>query len=269
MSNEMQTQQGGELMKPDYLNEIDKKDWGTDNLAQYVTPPFLKIVQKQASAPFDQYENGTIMAVPQNIELFRPGQEFHITPIFQYTEFVITNPYTLKASLPFIRERSTDPNGEIAKRARNFNDRMMICPEAPADKQNNDKYMCCYYEHINFIVVIHESETLGGLPIVMTFRSGSFKQGKNFASLVKMRQGPMPACVFKCCSTKLVQGGEENYVFSISNPTDNAPWLTEEEFLKTNELHKEFKKLSEENRLQASYESDAAGDGTSPETPEM
>jgi len=266
MSNELQTQENE--MKPNYLSEIPKDSWGTDDLQQYISPSYVKITQKQSSEPYSNYEVGTVLAVPQNIELFRPNQEFHITPVFFYTEFILANPYVL-SNLSFIRERSFDSNGELAKHARDFNNRTVPCPEAPAGKEQQDKYQCTYFEHLNFLCLIEEHETFCELPIVFTFRSGEFKTGKNLANLIALRRGPLYACRFKCYSEAHKQGSESNYGFTISNPSEGSPWLVEERFNLTKELHAQFKELHAKNLIQVAYADEPAGDGTSAETPEM
>lgn len=269
MSNELQTQQGGSVALPEFMQNVDKSEWGVDNLAQYVSPPYIKIVQKQSKAPYNEHPVGTVMAVPQNIQLFGPMQEFHVIPIFTYTEFVLCNPYVL-SHLDFIRERSFDPQSNIALRARDFNNRTDICPEAPEAEKEKDKYKMCYFEHINFVCLIEEHEVFRETPIVFTFRSGEFKTGKLFAGAIKLRQGPMYGMVFKCWSGIHKQGTEENFGLNFTNPDEDvSPWVTQERFNFTHELHKEFAKTFEENRLQVNYGDDK---DTAPEevvTPEM
>ena len=273
MSTELTQQTGGGMIqKPEFLSEIAKEDQGTELLSQYVSPPFIKIVQNNSKEPYNQYETGSVLAVPQNVKLFDPQQVFHVTPVFMYPEYVLTNPYPLK-HLSFIRERSLNPEGDLAARCRDFSNRMIVCPEAPADKQQDTKYQCTYFEHLNFVCVIHEHEVFNRLPIVFTFRSGEFKTGKKFAGLIKMR-GDVPICsgVFAASTGIHSVSGNENFGLNFDNPNPEegmAPWLDEGRFRELFEIHKELKRLHNQGSIQVSYEDETAEVDATADSPEM
>lgn len=231
MSNEIQTQNGGQMIeRPSFLIAENKDDYGLGKLQQYVSPPFIKIKQSQAKTPYNVYENGTVLAVPLNMELFKPGQVFHITPVFFYPEYVLKNPYNVP-NLPYARERSLDPNGELAMKCRDFENRKVICPEAPAAKQGDSGYMCTYQEVMNFMCCIWELDEFRFNPIVFTFSSTEFKTGKRLAGLLQMRDTFMYGCKFAAYTA---EHRDENFGFNFENPAEgHSPWVTDEDdFLK-------------------------------------
>lgn len=273
MTNELANVSGGALSRPEFLSEVAKEDYGTEVLQHYVSPPFVKVVQDNSKEPYNAYPSGTVLAVPLNVELFAPGQQFHITPILMYPEYVLTNPYPLK-HLPFIRERSLDQKGELAMKCKDFANRMIVCPEAPADKQNDTKFMCTYFEHLNFMCLIWEHDIFRVNPIVFTFRSGEFKTGKKLSGLISMRNAPLAATRFAAWTGKHVVSGNENFGFNFDNPNPEveggmSPWLGLEEFEITQELHKKYRDLHTAGQIQVSYEDETAEKDATVDSPEM
>lgn len=271
MSNELQKPAAGALSaRPDFLGGISKEDFGTEVLSQYVSPPFIKVVQSNSKEPYNQYEDGSVLAVPLNQQLFAPGQSFHITPIFMYPEYVLTNPFTLK-HLPFIRERSLDQKGELARKCRDFANRMVVCPEAPADKQQDSKFQCAYYEHLNFACLIWEHEVFSVNPIIFTFRSSEFKSGRKLSGMIHTRNAPIAALRFSCWTGIHNSSGNENWGLNFDNPAADgmSPWLTEEEFAETNRLHLEFKELHERGAIKVDLDDESAEKDATADAPDM
>ncbi len=249
------------LAVPDYMAD-DRS--GTEELAQYVVPPRIKIVQKQSDNELlDLFGEGTVICSPQNIVVAEMGtntqgrpvvddaKPFFFVPVFFFTEYCTWNPLEMKGQLPAIRERSFDPDSDIAKKARNADTRMETCSE-------NDKYQIRHVEHLNFVVVIVDDEALSETPMILTFARGEHGSGRNLAGLVRMRKAPLYGCVFEATVAARSNQMGEWYGLNVTNPATRSGWVEQEQFDALQAVHEEFKKLHHDMLVRPDY--DAGGD---------
>lgn len=177
---------------PEWMR-VDKAELGTEAMAQYISPPRLKIVQGQSGIELKRdFPESTVIVVasgtkPQQltpaVDMRIPNvhsQKFRIVPIFFFAEFTLQNPGGL--GMPFIRDRSTDPNSPLAMRCRgDFKQRKMQCPE------HKDKE-CSFAEVLNFIVAIQDRPEFDQF-YLMSFNKGEFTTGRNWCQSVRYPQG--------------------------------------------------------------------------------
>jgi hypothetical protein len=249
---------------PDFIKR-GKEALGTERLAQFVTPPLFKVVQKQSDdALQDAFGKGTTILRPADVVVAKAGTPFHIIPIIQYPEYVTWAPIELKGQVPAILARTLDQKSELARKATNrdtwieqgykFNDRTI------------EKVR--HVEHITFIVALFNHE-IGLMPAVMSFARAEHKSGRQLASMIKMRQADMFGCVFEAVVNPEPRKNEKGSWFGwdIRNPTVEgvAPWVTDKELYDNlAKLNKDFEEAYQNNLLRANYDDDAPVDAGGP-----
>ena len=137
---------------PEYLR-VDHDDT-IDQLKEYVRPPRIKVVQALSDTELvDDFGVGSVVLLPQGLcvmemkfdEKARPKPDqvepMLFTPLFFFAEFVCWNPRDLKGSVNAIRDRSFDPNSDVAMRARDPRARVAPYPE-------DSNYEIQYAEHV-------------------------------------------------------------------------------------------------------------------------
>ena len=234
---------------------------GLEDLAQFVIPPRIKIVQKQARQELlDLFAPGDVILSPANaviIEQIRDNKgrikedsvaQFNIVPLFFYAEWATLNPIELRGSESMIRYRTTDPTDPIVQKARNENLREEPHPE-------DVKLSIRHVEFLNFIVQLVD-HPLEGTPALLSFAKGEWIAGSNWASLIKMRNAPLYGSVFT--ATVALRPGKfgEWYGLNMTNPYTRVPWVSEEEYAKFKALHEEFVEHHRVSRLKANLEED-------------
>jgi hypothetical protein len=232
---------------------------GTEQLDQYVRPPRLKIVQAQSKPPYDTYEPGTVLLVPQNItfaefeRVTREGKPFKFVPLFFYPEWIKTNPLGME---PFIIERSIDPRSDLAMKARNKETWHEPHPTDPGKQVSNR-------EVLNFVVMPYQSPQFDTM-CVMTFSKAEFKTGSNLAQMIKMRKQSIFAQVFEA---KVVPKGNSKgnwHGFSIDIPESSA-WVTEDEHSVFLDLYEALKDVYAKGLLQVDHD-EAVGSASTAES---
>jgi len=211
---------------------------GTENLQEFITPPRIKIIQKQSSDELqDQFGKSAVILSPQGFLIAPPaadgkrGDPFYIVPLLFFPEWAALNPYALKGQLPYFRERSRNPMHPIAIKSRRAETRDEPCPENP-------KFFVKNAEFLNFIVVLMGDHEFSGLPCAISFAKGDHKAGEAFAALLQARCGKKKmgadgkmrgTAIYGCQFRAQVQwrpgsGSGDYYGIDISNPTaeDNA-----------------------------------------------
>lgn len=237
---------------------------GTQLLGQYVVPPRLKIVQAMAGPPYDQFAQGTTLCVQSSglvlvadynyDEKHKPmeyGQSFYFVPLFFYPEFSAQNPLAAKGTLQFIRERTTDPNTNLARLAKNR--AAVDCPEFPGEQIK-------YVEHLNFICMLLNHE-LFGTPVVMSFMRGEHKYGRAFADKINARRTDLYGCVFEARAAVHANEKHSWYGFDCENPRtpDVSPWVEDANLCAEFErLYDSFADIHRQGLLQANYDDDDA-----------
>ncbi len=241
---------------PEYME--DEEVLGLEILKQYIIPPFIKIVQKQASDELLQYfsagdvilspANAMIAEMPRNSKgkvIEGSRSTFQIVPILFYPEWLTWNPIELKGSEPAILYRTMDPNDPVVAKARSPQLRKEPHP-------TNPEFSIRHVEHLNFVVILYE-HGLGAEPAVLSFSRSEWKSGSKFAGLIRMRHAPIYGCVFDAVVSMRHNQKGDWYGFDMCNPED-SPWVHEKEYKDFKELHEKFNKYHKERKLQAQYD---------------
>lgn len=232
---------------------------GLDALKQFVVPPFIKIIQKQAADELLQSfgagdvilspANAMIVEMPRDIKGHRLEDSrcaFKIVPVLCYPEWLTWNPIELKGTEQSIRYRTTDPNDPVVSKARAPSLRSEPHPTRP-------ELMIRHVEHINFLVILYD-HPLGMEPAILSFSRGEWKSGSKFAALVKMRKAPIYGGVYDAVVTHRKNDKGDWFGFNMCNPEDGNPWVKKEEYKAFKAIHEEFAKLHAESKLRAAYE---------------
>lgn len=245
------TQAGLVAPAPDFLAPVKGRGIaaGTEGLAQYIRPPRVKIVQKQALPPLsDMFDKGDVVIAPDNILLApvqknannKPGdfgERFYFTPLLFYPEWCRWNPFAQRGSVPAISERSTDPKSRIAKLASNA----AMWVEKHPDKPDDPNWNIRNVEHLNFWILLHTGPKpyQGEFnPVVMSFSRGQHRDGTAFAGLLSRRKvEDICGCVFEGRTAHRPDKGKGDwYGIDVTNPGEEAreagfgPWITDNDW---------------------------------------
>lgn len=238
---------------------------GTEGMSGFIIPPRMIVTQPLSNAPLDKYPKGTPIIMPSELVLgtFNEAEKclddlFYVVPLFFFVEYTLDNPRTMRAQLGAVRERTFDPESEVALRAQNFKLREIPCPENP-------KEVCKYTTRLNFVLQILDEAIPD--PVLVTFKSGEMKTGMQFNSLIKARRASIFGCVFA-----FDVGYRENdkgkwYGFDPSNPpAEVGPWVTNKDlFEQFKHAHEEYKQAHERKLLLPSLDDDSDDGMSSPE----
>jgi len=231
---------------------------GVESLGEFVIPPRIKIIQKQASDELlATYKPGDIILTPTNMTVLDikkdngktivcPENSFNIVPLFFYPEWATWNDYKLKGQEPPIRYRTTDPTDPIVAKSRDASLREEDDPDHQGMKIK-------HLEHLNYIVMIVD-HPLEGTPVLLSFSGGEWSQGSKLASLIKMRKASLFGCVFTLNAEHRVGKVADWEGLTPANPANRTPWVDEDKYELYKSLHEEFKSLHKESRLKASLE---------------
>jgi len=254
MSNELTTD-----VRPDYLQEYNGEDFGTQELLKIVRPAMIKIVQALTGPPVKPpFEDGDVVVTPPLIKLGGGKNEvemeyFEVVPIFFFRNWFTWNPLQMK-NLSSVREMSFDENGSIAKKARNPETRKEACPENP-------EFKMLHCEHLNYIVLTDNKE-LKDVPLLLSFARSEYMTGSTFGSLIQVRNAPIYCCKFQIGVRDVVGTLGKWKGFDISNSLE--PWVSQEEAERNKELHKKYKELHESRSIEVEFE-----ESTEPEANEF
>lgn len=251
-----------DLALPDFLEGKDIK--GIKEMEQFIRPPYIKVIQKNASAELlTHFGTADVILSPSNaiiteMERGPKGQivegqisSFKFVPILFWVEWCTWSPFGLKGQEPMIRYRTIDPNDPIVAKSKSKVLRFEPHPKYPDDPKMNLRHV----EHLNFLVCLY-NHGLGDEPAVMSFNRGEYFAGTKFASKIKMRKSSLFNCVFEAVVTfRPGDGSGDWYGLNIENPSEGSPWVTKEEQPVFEELHDKFDKLRE--KIQATYEPEA------------
>lgn len=231
---------------------------GIEEMERFIVPPRLKIVQKQSSEELlAAFSIGTVILSPQRVLVVEPGTPFTFTPIFAWPEWYSANPIETKGQLPFIRERTLDPTSRLAKKCAN--------PDFWVEtvEENGKKLEIRNIEALNFLVKIHDVESVGSTDVVMSFSRGEHKTGTSFLGLIKTRRGAMYGLRFQAVidpnNTRSNASGAWRG-FDITNAPEH-PFVSEEEYPAYKLLHEEYKAKRQSIRVDYDeVDADAAGE---------
>jgi hypothetical protein len=214
-------------------------------VSQLVTPPRLKIVQNQRKEKYKKFDPGTALLVPQCIELAKKNEPFYVVPVFFHMEWTCMNPLETSATLDMFRERTTDPNSETARKARDAKLRKSEkCPEMPKSKDGKDLFLH-YVEHFVFIMMLVQNKSFSGMPLTISFQRGEWGVGNGLLLKLKARGADIFGCVFECRVPEKERhddkSGGDWYGLDIDNPSSPgcpAPYVRSiDEYKQLEELH--------------------------------
>lgn len=229
-----------------------------EELKGYVVPPRLKIVQKTSGENYKAIcEVGSTILTPQMSVIAENGEPFYVVPILKFHEFCICNPYGLKGQLPFIRERTFDPNSEIAKLSQSKETWHQVCPEVTDKKKQNDPlFMLRYAEFMNFICVLKNHEYANN-PFVISFHHSLFFDGKTLATLLFSKRAPYFASCFEFKTVERKNQLGDWKGLQISNPSQESgidSWTSDEEMKLYSAFFDNFIGLKKENKIRPEYQ---------------
>lgn len=205
---------------------------GMENLRNFIVPPRVKVIQPLSDSSLkERFSEGDTILVPakiliseiiknENGKSTKNGLPWEFVPIFFFAEFIAWNPRKMKGTLPAIRNRSVDPDSELAAKCRNRETWFEECPE-------NKDMAIRNQEHLNFIIV-PISGISAGTPCLLSFTRSEHKAGTAFASLVDMRKAPLFACVFQAQVGFRENSEGEWYGIDVTNPDENGGWVRDE-----------------------------------------
>jgi len=251
-------------INPSFLAQYAETDTSLTGMEEYVILPFLKIIQAQCQ---DQelkrrVGEGAVVMSPSNTLIHQPeGDEgFKFVPLFFHTEFQLQSALGDQEN-PFIMDRSFDPTSELAKKARDKDQRFELY-EGDETKPEKSRRHYRYVEALCFSGMIYGDHELSGQQAVLVFSKGEFSNGRKFISAIKMRkerveidgqEKPVPVPLWSQVwhlSTSLRTaraGGSPWWGFDFAPAEPNLIDPSEsEEFLA---MHDSLKKAMEDNKL--------------------
>ncbi len=269
----VKTSETNELSVPTFINRGSQAK-GMETLSKYVTPPYLKLIQKQTQdEQLNKHGRGSTTLSPSDVMVAKLGEPFYFTPIFFYTEYCTWADYSLQGNedIPTVLERTVDPESDLAKKCMDFDrheelnyvytnsDGKEFVLGVTDGKNGFDKPVR-HVEHLTFIVVVH-TET-GNTPCVMSFQRGTFKSGKKFINLLAMRQSDIFGCVFEGRVPEQPmsnKSGDTWHYWDVSNPSEisgKSPWVSEAEYAEYAKLNLQFEQTHQQGLLRADREAD-------------
>lgn len=239
-----------DLTRPSYM-EGDERI-GTEELAQYVSPPRIKIVQSLSKALLEQFCLGDCVIVPNGIMLSEMGRDdkgkptgeskgFTFIPLYFYVEWCTWNPVGM---VPSIIARTLHRDHPIALKAQNSNLRTETLTDGTTVR---------HVEHLNFVISIENSIVTD--PVILSFSRSEHRSGRQLCNLVRMRKAP----IFGCRFAANIAGRENDqgawWGLDITNP-ESDPWVNADSFEGMKAAHLELKVLADESKIRAQYDGD-------------
>lgn len=251
--------------KPAFLQDLAPT--GMEILNRYIRPPRLKVVQKTARPPYDQFSTGDVLCMPDMAVVgamtfddkhkpHKQGSPFYVVPVFFFPEWLLINPIEAAGTLPMIEERTLDPRSPLAKRSQSPSTRSEICPQMPRDGNGKELYRR-YVECLNYCVVILGDSEFCGKPTVMSYSRGSYYLATDFGGLLRGRKAPMESCVFECRSTFDSNEKGDWYGIVPANPSEASgvsPWVeSEADMLVFKEAGDELRQAHKDSVIDVDY----------------
>lgn len=216
------------------------------------TLPALQVAQKGSDELLAMgIPKGSLVLTPGPIPIAGPGMEVPVVPLFRYREWQIWRDFNDKEGGK-VQERTTDPDSEIAIKARN---------EATRDESYGDKgkYTRRYCEVLVYIVSLYGDHELAGNVAALEFASGSFRKGAAWQTLIQSRRvvnektgKAIPVApymgVYMLRTVEVDQGGNKNFV-----PVVRIPQADELQYVNPQDVE-HIKKMRE--AIRADFEGD-------------
>lgn len=227
---------------PAYLQGEKAKQFTYDmsKINENAKPPFVKIIQAQAGAPYSPpFVTGDVIVAPLMQKIADTDNGFTFTPLHFFVHYTVINPFKMRGQLPVIREQSFDPNSEIAKKAERITTEP--CPENP-------EYKIQYCKVLNFITTIEGVHIPG---IWLFFNRGEFANGRAFLGIIQSLPAPMFICRFRATPTQRV-GKEGKWIGLNITPDPSLYEPDEEKAIKNKKLSDHYVELVNRRELDLS-----------------
>jgi len=248
-----------EGVDPNYLAKYIVEDTSLQELKEHRIVPRLKIIQATSNNDLKrQFGEGSVIVRPGDALICKYKDEpksFQFIPTFFFVEFAKWGDLKAKSNIPII-ERTYDPISIIAKKAKNPNKRSELY-EGHEHLPEPEKHYYRYVEHLRFIGLIYGDHPLVGTPITLSFERGEYNQGKNLISAIMLRrqiidgmskQVPLWAQIWNLSvQFKEPDASRKWYGFKFEVADPSIIRESEAETMKN--LHQEFKRLFEQQRL--------------------
>lgn len=231
---------------------------GLDHAKDYITPPFIKIVQKQSDDEMiAAYGIGTAILTPMGVEIARAEETFNFTPLMFWPEWAVWADIALKGQVPAILERTLEPTSEIALRAKDSNRR------EGTYTFDGKECKARWVEHLNFIVIVRNRGI--DVPAVMSFARASHADGRKFLSLLQVRNTHPCGCVFAAKTTPRKNAKGQWHAFNVSNPDPDtvSPWVEADEFERLKSVADDLVAKHREGLVRVDLEGAVGEDGES------
>ncbi len=252
---------------PDFMTAEDVKD-STEGIAEYVRPPFIRVVQPLSKGLIDDFNPGDTVLMPQRMivapvfqnEQGRPlreqsnsGDKWHFVPLFRYTEWISWNPRELTDEESIVY-RTIDRNDPLVDKCRDST-RWRELHERKA-KDGTDLYIR-HCEHLNFIVMPIDTD-IKGTPVCLSYSRAEHKVGASLLSLIQMRHAPIYGCVFEASVGFRQNNKGEWYGIDARNPSLEVGGLVQNpaDYRTFKAMNAEFKSAHAKGQIQVDLEDD-------------
>ena len=262
---------------PEYLQLYAAEhdlETGLEEILESSRPPFVKIVQDQSTELRAKgFSVGDVLLTEDDFciadiiknetgQATKQSERVSFTPLSFYREWICRNPLNVK---PFIRERSRDPNSVIARKAKSFD--QSISNEFHPDHPGDPKKMMKFCETLNYISLLHGVEGYEDKVVIVSFSVGSYKNGKDFGTLLSMRRLPNGASApYYMCNFELFSeyststNGDVYYALQASNPSTGPGYPPKEDIARNHQMFKDLKVVND-----AVKAADIAANGSAPQ----
>jgi len=165
-----------------WLKGEAEQDSGVEEMLEYRILPRLKIVQAMSATELkEEFGEGSIILSPGNALVVEKKRTVDFVPVFFFPEFLKIADRD-DTNNPMILARSFDKAGEIARRARDPNNRF----EPYGEK---DEYQARFAEVLNFPgFIVSDDHNLKGVACVLGFSRGEFGKGRAFINGIALRK---------------------------------------------------------------------------------
>lgn len=190
---------------PSYLAALGQE--GIDRTQNFGSTPRIKIMQGMSDADLRKsFPPGSCIIAPQNTLVAAFGETFDAVTAFFWPSWEKWRDLNDAAPMPIL-ESSTDPDSEIARRAKNPGQREEVYPDDIGKKKPR---LYRYVEALNFALYILTGPAAGSVAVA-SFARGGHRRGARLHDYLKRRDCPVWAN-----RVALVVGEETN--------RDNQTW---------------------------------------------
>lgn len=165
----------GDNLPAEIMDLIGGESSGFEDIQEYITLPFIKIIQGQTSEEIQEIVGnaGSVGAIPGPIPIAKKGKTFEVIPVFFWNSFHTWSDLKDKES-PMFLDSSLDGNSELAKKAKSKD------PEQRSETYGErDQFTMLHCHHFNFASIIF-AEEIQGLAATITFCKGEWSRGRRW-----------------------------------------------------------------------------------------